>query len=189
MSPSKSEQEFEAVLEHLKRDRAFDFTGYKRPSLARRIEKRMRVVKVGSFGEYVGYLETHPDEFSALFDTILINVTSFFRDEESWVVVADKVIPDLIARGKAGQIRVWSAGCATGEEAYSLAMLFADALGEDGLEERVKIYATDVDERALNKARSATYAEREVSHVPTRQVKAYFERAGTKYTVRAALRR
>ena len=189
MSQSQSEQEFEALLDYLKRRRAFDFTGYKRPSLARRIEKRMGIAKVNSFADYTDYLEVHPEEFAALFNTILINVTSFYRDEESWDVLAGEVLPDLIGRKGNGQIRAWSAGCATGEEAYTLVMLFTDRLGQDGFKERVKIYATDIDDAALARARAATYTEREIANVPPKQLKKYFERTNEKYAFRKELRR
>src|SRR5215212_10156169 len=97
MSASNNEQELEALLSYLKRNRGFDFTGYKRASLARRIDKRMRTAEVGGYGEYVDYLEVHPEEFAALFNTILINVTSFFRDDTTWKFLAEEIIPPLLA--------------------------------------------------------------------------------------------
>jgi two-component system CheB/CheR fusion protein len=109
---SKEEREFEALLEYLKGNRGFDFTGYKRPSLARRIQKRMDAANIAAFGEYQDYLEVHPEEFAVLFNTILINVTAFFRDQGAWEYLAEKILPDLIERrGAHGHIRVWSAGC------------------------------------------------------------------------------
>src|SRR5581483_4800540 len=126
-------------------------------------QKRMQTVSVASFDDYLDYLEVHPEEFAGLFNTVLINVTSFFRDRPTWDFIADTVIPDLIVRrGPDWPIRVWSAGCASGEEAYTLAMLFAEALGPEAFKDRVKIYATDVDEEALVKARQANYTERDV---------------------------
>src|SRR5262245_32579284 len=106
---------FEALLEYIKRSRGFDFTGYKHASLARRINKRMQAVKIEQYPEYIDYLEVHPEEFQALFNTILINVTAFFRDPGAWEFLAESVIPDLIKRKPAGSpIRLWSAGCASG---------------------------------------------------------------------------
>src|SRR3712207_5574919 len=105
----------EALLDHLKSARGFDFTGYKRPSIARRIAKRMEAVGVGSHAEYLDYLQVHPDEFPALFNTILINVTGFFRDSEAWEVLREEVVPRLLtARSDGAPIRVWSAACASG---------------------------------------------------------------------------
>ena len=190
MAQSKADRDFEALLAFLKRNRGFDFTGYKHVSLARRVDKRMQVVNVPGYAEYLDYLEVHPEEFAALFNTILINVTSFFRDENSWAYLASDVLPDLIARkAPTEHIRVWSAGCASGEEAYTLAMLLCEALGVEAFKDRVKIYATDVDEEALAKARHATYTEREVEDVPAALRKKYFEMSDNDYVFRKDLRR
>jgi two-component system CheB/CheR fusion protein len=187
---SKSERDFEELLDYLKRNRGFDFTGYKRPSLARRIDKRMDAVNIASYSEYEDYLEVHPEEFAALFNTILINVTAFFRDAASWEYLAEHVLPRLLARKEGGApIRVWSAGCASGEEAYTLAMLLAEAVGIDAFRDRVKIYATDVDEEALTKARHGVYSESEVADVPEELRKKYFDTIDGTYVFRKDLRR
>src|SRR3954447_10771746 len=153
----KVEQEdVEPLLEYLKRTRGFDFTGYKRSTLVRRIAKRLQTVGSENFTDYIDFLEVHPEEFAALFDTILINVTAFFRDQPAWQFLVDEVVPNLVASKPVGApIRLWSAGCASGEEAYSLAIVMAEALGAEQFRARVKIYGTDVDEDALAKARTA----------------------------------
>ena len=181
----------EALLEYLKHTRGFDFTGYKRTTLTRRIAKRLQMVGCESFADYIDYLEVHPEEFGALFDTILINVTAFFRDQPAWQELADEVIPDLVAAKPAGSpIRVWSAGCASGEEAYTLAIALAETLGPDEFRGRVKIYGTDVDEDALAKARSANYSIRETEGVPPGLLEKYFEPTnGTGLGFRKDLRR
>src|SRR5579871_1553142 len=154
--------EFEALLEYLKSSRGFDYTGYKRSSLMRRIRKRMQKLQVEQFSDYQDHLEVHPDEFVPLFNTILINVTGFFRDPPAWEYLAHEIIPRILrAKGSDEPIRVWSAGCASGEEPFSAAILLAEALGAEAFRERVKIYATDVDEEALAKARHAGYTARE----------------------------
>src|SRR5262245_50034878 len=104
----------ELVLQHLKETRAFDFTGYKRGTLARRVEKRMGEVGVASHEDYVDYLKVHPEEFEPLFNTILINVTSFLRDPEAWEVLRDSVLPALLEEKAGGPLRIWSAGCSSG---------------------------------------------------------------------------
>src|SRR3954452_15595802 len=120
--------EFEHLLEFLKLNRGFDFTGYKPSSLERRIRKRMQEREVGSYPDYIDFLQVHPDEFRELFNTICINVTGFFRDPASWKYVADEVVPALLGRlGDDEPVRVWSAGCASGEEAYTLAIALAEA--------------------------------------------------------------
>src|SRR5437868_13381763 len=97
MSADETDPDFEALLLHLKRGRGFDFTGYKRTSLMRRIRQRMQAVGVERFADYTDYLEVHPDEFVPLFNTILINVTAFFRDPAAWAVVAAEALPRLLA--------------------------------------------------------------------------------------------
>ncbi|HEX5141883.1 MAG TPA: CheR family methyltransferase, partial [Dehalococcoidia bacterium] len=158
---SEPDEEFERLLVHLRETRGFDFTAYKRSSLMRRVQKRMSQVGVSTFTDYVDYLEVHPDEFVELFNTILINATSFFRDLPAWEFLAKEIVPRIIAaRGNDDPIRVWSAGCASGEEAYTVAMIFAEALGFDQVKNRVKIYATDADEEALIIARQGNYTSR-----------------------------
>ena len=116
MNADEVESKLEPLLDYLKRSRGFDFRGYKRPSLMRRIQHRMQSVTVADFAEYVDYLEVHPEEFARLFNTILINVTTFFRDEPGWAFVRENVLPRILANKREGDpLRVWSAGCASGE--------------------------------------------------------------------------
>jgi two-component system, chemotaxis family, CheB/CheR fusion protein len=130
MTENEQEQIFESLLEFLRQSRGFDFTGYKRSSLMRRVRKQMQSHNIDNFGDYLDYLQVHPEEFLPLFNTILINVTSFFRDTTAWNYLQRQVISRLIDEKPENQpIRVWSAGCASGEEAYTLAMILADALG------------------------------------------------------------
>jgi two-component system CheB/CheR fusion protein len=181
---------FERLLNYLKESRAFDFTGYKRASLMRRVRHQMMQVGIESFDEYHDYLQVHPDEFTALFNTILINVTSFFRDEDAWNYLAETALPQLLAAiGEDEPIRVWSAGCATGQEAYSLAMTVVEAIGAPAFRQRVKIYATDVDEEALAVARQAAYVEKELRSLPEGYLEKYFEPSNGRYAFRKDLRR
>jgi two-component system CheB/CheR fusion protein len=181
---------FDVLLDYLKRTRGFDFTGYKRSSLERRIEKRMNEVGIGSHQEYLDYLEVQSDEFAFLFNTILINVTGFFRDAAAWDYLATDVIPRLLEKvGGDRPLRFWCAGCSSGEETYTMAMVLAEALGEQQYLERVKIYATDVDEEALTEARHATYPAKAVEAVPPPMLERYFERVEQRYAFRKDLRR
>ncbi|GGN66902.1 chemotaxis protein CheR [Actinoplanes lobatus] len=181
---------FEALLAYLKETRGFDFTGYKRSSLMRRVRRRMSQVDTPAYPEYLDHLQVHPDEFTALFNTILINVTAFFRDADAWKYLRDEVLEPMVT-GKPGDsmIRVWSAGCASGEEAYTLAMALAEILGVEQFKERVKIYATDVDEEQLNEARQAAYGEREVQDLAPELVERYFEQVNGRFVFRKDLRR
>jgi two-component system CheB/CheR fusion protein len=185
---TETNPEFEALLVYLKEARGFDFTGYKRSSLMRRVDRRMAQVDLHDYSDYLDYLQVHPDEFTALFNTVHINVTAFFRDADAWAVLTDRVLPELLAQHK-GTLRVWSAGCASGEEPYTLAIVLAEALGIDEFRERVKIYATDVDEESLAHARQAVYTERDLRAVPPELVERYFEPTAERYTFRKDLRR
>src|SRR5215217_5290853 len=190
MAELPADRDLEVLLDYLRRSRGFDFTGYKRTSLSRRIQKRMQDVGVDSYLGYLDHLEVDPEEFTQLFNAILLNVTSFFRDPPTWDYLAAEILPRILAeKGEDEQVRMWSAGCASGEEAYTLAMLAAEAMGADAVRERVKIYATDLDEEALNQARQARYAAKQVEGVPPELLERYFEHNGDHYTFSKELRR
>jgi two-component system, chemotaxis family, CheB/CheR fusion protein len=187
MPDEQDDPAFEALIEYVKDARAFDFSGYKRPSLRRRFEKRLQAVGAESFEDYADYLEANPDEFFELFDTLLINVTSFFRDAPSWEFLASDVIPRVAAHE--GTIRVWTPGCASGEEPYTVAMLLAEAMGAEEFAERTKIYATDLDDDALRGGRHAVYSEKQVAPVGSDLLERYFVRNGEGFQFRPDLRR
>ena len=181
---------FEALLRYIQESRGIDFRGYKRTSLRRRATVRMEAVQAADFGAYQSRLEADPGEFDNFLDTVLINVTAFFRDAEAWQLLRTQIIPQIIAAADPDRpIRVWSVGCASGEEPYSLAMLFAEALGVERVCDRVKIYATDLDEVALRAARQATYLPRDVEGVPPDLLEKYFERTNHHYVFHRDLRR
>jgi two-component system, chemotaxis family, CheB/CheR fusion protein len=182
--------EFEALLRHVQENRGLDFRGYKRTSLKRRITLRMEAVGVETFSAYRAHLEAQPSEYQELLNAVLINVTSFFRDAEAWAVLKEQVIPQIVARaGDERGVRVWSVGCASGEEPYSIAMLLAEEMGIRNFARRVKIYATDLDEEALKVARLATYAPRDVEGVPADYLKKYFEPTNNHYVFERELRK
>ena len=182
--------QFAQLLEYLKGSRGFDFSAYKPNSLQRRIRRRMQTVGVAEYDQYLDYLEVHPDEFSQLFNTILINVTDFFRDPAAWEVIAQNVLPRILASKEPGDnIRVWSAGSSAGQEAYSIAILLAEALGHERFVQLVKIYATDLDEEALVEARQATYTAGQLESVPPRLRQLYFEPSGERFVFHKDLRR
>lgn len=190
MSNAPQDPDFEALLNYLKRTRGFDFTGYKRPSLTRLMRKRMARVEVESYSEYLDYLEANSLEVTQLFDALLLNVTTFFRDTPAWESLAVEIVPRILAAKRDKEtIRVWSAGCASGEEAYTIAIILAQALGPEEFRSRVKIYATDVDEDALTHGRLASYTAKELRDVPEELREKYFESSRTSYTFRNELRR
>jgi two-component system CheB/CheR fusion protein len=190
MGNSGEQVAFDRLLEHLRQSRGFDFTAYKRASLLRRVLKRMHALDITTFEEYLDYLQGRPDEFLPLFNTILINVTSFFRDADVWDTFRATVLPSLNGGPvRREPVRIWSAGCAAGQEAYSAAMMLAEELGAEAFRDRVKIYATDVDDQALAYARQATYASTQIADIPAPLLEKYFDRNGDVYTFDRELRR
>ena len=151
----------------------------------------MQDVHISHIRQYIMYLQTHAEEYELLFNTILINVTEFFRDTEAWEVHIrrDRAVDPLGTRAEAGQIRVWSAGCSSGEEPYTIAMILCEAMGETDFKERVKIYATDVDDEALQRARQAVYSEQAVEGIPPQLLDRYFDRVNGSSCFRSDLRR
>lgn len=134
-------------------------------------------------------MQSHADEWLALLDDVLINVTNFFRDRDAWDYLANEIIPKIIASKQPDEIiRVWSAGCASGQEVYSLVLLFAEALGINEYLQRVQFFATDVDEAALRRARLATYSTSEVVGIPVDWLEKYFEKTEQGYVFHHKLR-
>src|SRR5438093_305749 len=183
-------EELGQLLEYLKEARGFDFTGYKRTSLERRLRRRMQDIGIDSFSAFRDRLEVDPAEFIHLFDYVLINVTAFFRDPEVWEAVSSHVLPRVLESKKDdAPIRVWAAGCASGEEAYSIAMLLAEHFGREDFVRRVKIYATDVDQQALATARYGSYSGKAVSPIPADLLNRYFDRLDDRFIFNKDLRR
>lgn len=184
------EYEFEALLDYLRQSHGFDFTKYKRPSLRRRVQNRMQALSIESYSDYLDYIKENLEEFTPLFNTIEINYTGFFRDPEAWDYVAKEIIPRIIAsKSQSEPIRIWSAGCASGEETYTLAILLAEALGVEQYKARVQIYATDIDTETLNQARLGSYTSSQVVGVSPTRLERYFEQSAERYIFCKDLRR
>jgi two-component system, chemotaxis family, CheB/CheR fusion protein len=123
-----SDPQLDSLLAYLKETRGFDFTGYKRASLGRQLNRRMAQVGIAGYTDYFDYLQVHPEEFTPLFNSLFINVTGYFRDPDAWTYLQDQVLPDLLgAKEATAPVRVWSAGCASGEEAYTLAIILTSS--------------------------------------------------------------
>jgi two-component system CheB/CheR fusion protein len=190
MSADRADSTLETVLEFIKETRGFDFTGYKRTTIQRRVVKRIVAVGLERYDDYLDYLELHSEEFAELFNALLINTTAFFRDTETWEYLTTEIAPQLLAaRPGDTPIRVWCAGCASGEEPYTVAMVLARVMGDSSFRDRVKIYATDVDEEALDMARQGAYAPRQIEEVPHDALERFFERTDQRYMFRKDLRR
>ncbi|HEY6253366.1 MAG TPA: CheR family methyltransferase [Candidatus Angelobacter sp.] len=153
------EQALKELVRELAEERGVDFRGYKPTTLERRIRRRMQQLNIDTFEEYGAFIRTKPAETTELLNTVLINVTRFFRDPQAWEILREEVLPVLFKDQAAGStFRVWCAGCASGEEPYSAAILLAEHLGPRLKEHEIKIYATDHDENALSIARRAEYS-------------------------------
>lgn len=170
-------------------ERAVDFRGYKPASLTRRVRRRIDAVKCPDIGSYLLYLDEHPDEYPRLIDSILINVTEFFRDPAAWEVLRSEILPRIMAEKQPGdEVRIWSAGCATGEEPYSLAISLAEMLGPRISEYDVKVYATDIDDDALTTARRAEFSDSAIRGVQKECLEKYFVR-NARWAVSREIRR
>ncbi len=157
-SPPKTESALKKIFIVLRAQTGHDFSQYKPSTILRRIERRMAVHQVKAIDDYVKYLQQTPVEVEALFRDLLIGVTNFFRDPEAFKVLEEQVIPKLFEDKPAGAvIRVWSTGCSTGEEAYSLAILLHERLEMLNSSYKVQIFATDIDSRAIATARAGLY--------------------------------
>ena len=177
------------VLSLLRVRTGHDFVNYKAVTLLRRIQRRMNVAAVSSLGAYARLLREQPDEAVALMKDLLISVTHFFRDTDAFKALEERVIPRLFdSKGHGDQVRVWVPACATGEEAYSVAMLLAEfAAGRSDLPS-VQVFATDLDEEAIAAAREGFYTESDVADLPEKRLERFFHREGTGYRIRRELR-
>jgi two-component system CheB/CheR fusion protein len=180
----------ERVLERIREVRNCDFRQYKRATLRRRIERRMSERKCASIEAYRVLLESEPEEIDTLVSTMLIKVSSFFRDREPWDVLKAKVLPQLIAGKRSNdELRIWCAGCATGEEAYSVAILCGEVLGPAFPTYPVKVFGTDVDQTAIATARRGVYSGQALEDTSEALRKRWFTKGPDGYVVRKEVRR
>lgn len=167
-----------------------DFSSYKASTSLRRLDRRMALKSLATVPEYANYLKTHPEELSDLYKDLLIGVTQFFRDKEAFDLLAANIVPQIVQRATdAADIRVWIPGCATGEEAYSLAMLFLEEIERKGSNADIKIYATDVHRVSLVKAGSGIYHADKMPEVSEARRERFFARRGNEYQALPILRR
>src|SRR2546423_9404135 len=177
------------ILRLLNQSSGVDFTNYKTATLRRRIARRMALQKVETLPQYAEYLRDHPVEIDALFQDILINVTSFFRDPETFELLKTRVFPRIVAdHGSADAIRMWVVGCSTGEEAYSLAIVFSEFMEREGRSWPVQIFATDLNGMAIERARSGLYPKSIADRVAPERLRRYFYELDGKFRVAKAIR-
>jgi len=177
------------VCEELRHRLGHDFSQYKRSTMLRRIQRRMQVVGASTGAEYLRQLREKADEAELLFRDLLINVTCFFRDTEAFEFLRTQVIPTLLKdKGASETVRIWAPGCSSGEEAYSIAILMAEAVGRLIAKPTVQIFATDIDEPMLQKARKASYPHSAVKDVPVELLDRYFFAQEDDYVLAQSIR-
>ena len=188
----RGEQILLDILAKLRAGTGHDFKHYKRATVLRRIERRMQVTTQPDLPAYYQYLCENTEETRALLDDMLIGVTNFFRDRESFESLEREVVPQLFARqqkaDKSEEIRVWSAGTSTGEEAYSLAILLNDYKAETSSDLKIQVFASDIDDRSISVGRKGIYSEAIVTDVSPMRLRQYFIKEDSKYHVRKDIR-
>jgi two-component system, chemotaxis family, CheB/CheR fusion protein len=178
-----------AVLELLGERYRVDFRDYKKGTLRRRTERRIALKRLSGWPDYLDYLRAHPEEVEALYGDLLVGVTNFFRDPEEWELLARDVVPELVTqRGDATALRAWSAGCATGEEPYSLAIVFLEHLETAGSRVAVRIFASDASPDALATARRGQYPGSIAEHVSADRLERFFRPSAEGFAVASDLR-
>jgi two-component system CheB/CheR fusion protein len=187
----KEQNSLEKVLILLRGKTGHDFTLYKKNTVHRRIERRMGIHQITRIALYVRFLQENPQEVELLFKELLIGVTSFFRDPAAWDQIQEAVIPALLASyPDGGALRAWSTGCSTGEEAYSLAMVFKEALAQvqPAAQYTLQIFATDLDRDAIDKARQGFYPANIAADVSPERLRRFFIKEETGYRIGKEIR-
>jgi two-component system CheB/CheR fusion protein len=178
-----------SIFTIIRKSTGFDFTNYKSNTIRRRIERRMALHKIKAAEDYVKFLSSNPKEVDLLYKDLLIKVTNFFRDPDAFKVLEREVIPEIIEKTRPGSsIRVWVPACATGEEAYSIAILFDEAMGRLKKSFEIHIFATDMDSDAINFARIGEYPSNIAADVTQERLDRYFTKTDTGYKVKKSLR-
>jgi len=186
MTPSvTSESNFKKVFVLIRKQTGHDFSKYKQNTIYRRVERRLAVQQIKTMEEYVKYLQKSPIEIEALFHDLLIGVTSFFRDKDAFEKLADVIIPAILEEKQDGSdLRIWCTGCSTGEEAYSIAILFQESIERLNKNIQVQIFATDIDAQAITYARSGIYPASIVTVITPERLQKYFVKEAGSNTFR-----
>jgi len=175
------------ILTFLANRTRHDFSLYKENTVVRRIERRMTITRSRNADDYLDLLQRQPEEIRILFQDLLIGVTSFFRDPEAFNFLKTQVLPDLVSKSKE-ELRVWIPGCATGEEAYSIAIIFQEIMEENGTARNLQVFGTDIDARAIAKARQGLYVQNIASDVTPERLKHFFIKKDAHYRVNSDIR-
>ncbi len=189
VAPEETERHLQKIFAHIRTASGRDFGHYKRSTIMRRIRRRMQIHHLDKLDAYVNVLRHNRDEVKSLADDLLITVTEFFRDQETFAVLEKKVIPRLFdGKSAEDQVRVWSVGCSTGEEAYSLAMLLLEEAYRRDKPPQLQVFASDLHENVLKRAREGIYPESIRTDVSAERLRRFFTREDSTYRVRKSLR-
>lgn len=175
------------IITLIKEQEGVDFSNYKENTIIRRLEKRMSINRVSTISQYIGILNKSQKEVSTLFNDLLIGVTRFFREEEAFAKIQNSVVPRIVERANK-EVRVWISGCSTGEEAYSLAILFREYQEATNNNKTIKIFATDIDSAALEYAGAGIYPESIISEISPKRIGKYFVKKNGGYQVNEKIR-
>ncbi|MGC7839728.1 CheR family methyltransferase [Pseudomonas wayambapalatensis] len=190
--PAASDPLLDEILLTLQGETGHDFSHYKRATVLRRLERRLHVTGQTELAGYLDFLQHHPEESRALLADMLIGVTNFFRDREAFEALQRHVMPGLVNKDaseeSAHEVRLWSAGCSTGEEAYSLAMLVTEQLAVEQRSAQVQVFATDLDERAINIGRAGRYPDAIATDVSAARLRQFFIKEDQHLRVRKEIR-
>jgi two-component system CheB/CheR fusion protein len=184
-----NEEDLNQILQTVKKGVGVDFGQYKINTIKRRVVRRMTLLRMDQLKDYMVYLRTNPSEITSLYQDLLINVTSFFRDKETTEYLKKELLPKIIkTKSSTDPIRIWVPACSTGEEAYSIAMLAVEALGENHSNIRVQIFATDLSENAIHKARLGIYSKDDVAGISPARLQRFFTKMDGSYRVVKSIR-
>lgn len=187
--PQKEEEVLNQILNLILQKTGNDFFNYKKPTIRRRITRRMLVLKKETLNDYCTILRNDKNEQELLFNDLLIPVTYFFRDQDSFESLSETVLPQLIQNCTNNTLRLWSVACSTGEEAYSLAIIICEYLSANNIKDlKVQIFASDISEKSIAKARSAVYSVQDVQHISETRLENYFTKRDGHYHVNKIIR-
>lgn len=189
--PSFDEESLKEILGLIQQETNLDFTQYKKPTLLRRMSRRIKILQQDSFKEYLEYLRNEPEEVNRLYQDFLIGVTQFFMDPEAWEVLRKHVIPELVRfKNEEDEMKIWDVGCNTGEETYTLGMLFLEECKKQEKNLKLKIFATDISMENLEKASKGVFKLNTIASIDNKYLAVYFQKQDDEtYKVSDKLRR
>jgi len=185
-------QKIKLILDHLRDQRGFDFTGNRLTMLERRVSKRLIPTGTSDLDDYYDFILDHPEEYDKLIDVLTINVSNFFRNPLCWEFAAANILPKIFAQKvvqKDSSLRFWSAGCASGEEPYSLAILLNELFEKENIKLDAHIFATDIDAEILKRADKGAFRQDAVKNVKLGLLKKYFAEKSDSYVLNSKIRR